>query len=105
MQLDSIGSRIIRHFCTSNLKCTPIESIGARKLHFMKVEPAKDTSVPTLRSITRALELMSRPAGEFDAQRYFRGDHNLRFYNVGTTPMRAFARSLYAANRHRWSVD
>jgi 3-methyladenine DNA glycosylase AlkD len=71
----------------------------------MKVEPAKDTSVPTQRSITRALELMSRPAGEFDAQRYFRGDHNLRFYNVGTTPMRAFARSLYAANRHRWSVD
>jgi 3-methyladenine DNA glycosylase AlkD len=71
----------------------------------MKVEPAKDTSVPTQGSVTRALELMARPAGEFDAQRYFRGDHNLRFYNIGTTPMRAFARSLYAANRHRWSVE
>jgi 3-methyladenine DNA glycosylase AlkD len=70
----------------------------------MKVEPAKDTEVPTKRSVTRALKLMARPAGEFDAQRYFRGDHNLRFYNVGTAPMRAFARSLYAANRSRWSV-
>ena len=71
----------------------------------MKVEPAKDTDVPTQRSVTRALELMARPAGEFDAQRYFRGDHNLRFYNAGTAPIRAFARSLYTANRHRWSVD
>ena len=25
---------------------------------------------------------MARPAGEFDAQRYFRGDHKLRFYNI-----------------------
>ena len=71
----------------------------------MKVEPAKDTDVPTQRSVTRALELMARPAGKFDAQRYFRGDHNLRFYNIGTAPVRAFARSLCAANRHRWSVD
>lgn len=48
---------------------------------------------------------MARPAGDFDAARYFRGDHRLRFYNVGTTPMRAFARSIYAANRDRWSID
>jgi 3-methyladenine DNA glycosylase AlkD len=48
---------------------------------------------------------MARPAGDFDAARYFRGDHRLRFYNVGTTPMRAFARSICAANRDRWSID
>ena len=48
---------------------------------------------------------MARPAGEFDAQRYFRGDRGLRFYNVGTKPMRALARSIYAANRDRWTID
>ena len=48
---------------------------------------------------------MARPAGEFDAQRYFRGDHKLRFYNIGTTPLRAFARSLYQVNRAHWSVE
>ncbi len=53
----------------------------------------------------RALARLARPAGEFDAQRYFRGDHGLRFYNVGTKPMRALARSIYAANRDRWSID
>ena len=48
---------------------------------------------------------MERPIREFDAQRYFRGDHKLRFYNIGTTPLRAFARSLYQANRAQWSVE
>jgi 3-methyladenine DNA glycosylase AlkD len=48
---------------------------------------------------------MGRPAGDFDARRYFRGDHNLRFYNVGTVPMRAFARSVYQAKRGVWSVE
>jgi 3-methyladenine DNA glycosylase AlkD len=48
---------------------------------------------------------MRRPAGDFDAQRYFRGDHGLRFYNVGTQAMRAFARSIYLANRDVWSID
>jgi len=56
-------------------------------------------------AITRALERMARPPGEFNAQRYFRGDNKLRFYNIGTKPMRAFARAIYAANRDRWSVD
>jgi 3-methyladenine DNA glycosylase AlkD len=48
---------------------------------------------------------MARPAGEFDPQRYFRGDHQLRFYNTGTTSMRTLARSIYDANRGRWSVN
>jgi len=48
---------------------------------------------------------MARPAGAFDAARYFRGDHGLRFYNTGTAPMRALVRSIHAANRGRWSID
>lgn len=47
---------------------------------------------------------MARPAGDFDAARYFRGDHTLRFYNVGAKPTRALARSIFAANRERWTV-
>src|SRR5262245_44174854 len=55
--------------------------------------------------IRRELETMARPAGDFSAERYFRGDHGLRFYNIGTKPMRAFARSIQIANRENWSID
>ena len=48
---------------------------------------------------------MARPAGEFDASRYFRGEHDLGFYNVGTASMRALARSIHAAHKGRWSID
>jgi 3-methyladenine DNA glycosylase AlkD len=48
---------------------------------------------------------MSRPAGAFNAERYFRGDHGLRFYNVGTTAMRALAKEIYAAHRDAWTID
>jgi 3-methyladenine DNA glycosylase AlkD len=54
---------------------------------------------------TRALARMARPAGEFDASRYFRGGDDLGFYNVGTTPMRALARAIHAAHRDDWSID
>jgi 3-methyladenine DNA glycosylase AlkD len=47
---------------------------------------------------------MSRPAGTFDASRYFRGDHGLRFYNVGAPAVRALARAIVAANP-AWTVD
>lgn len=59
---------------------------------------------PAKADVTRALVKLARPVGVFNAERYFRGDHGLRFYNVGTTPMRAFARSIYISNRDRWSV-
>lgn len=45
------------------------------------------------------------PSPGFNTERYFRGDHGLKFYNVGTRPMRAFATSLYIANREGWSID
>ena len=48
---------------------------------------------------------MSRPAGDFDASRYFRGAHDLGFYNTGTAPMRALARDIHLAHRDRWSVN
>jgi hypothetical protein len=48
---------------------------------------------------------MARPAGEFDASRYFRGEHNLGFYNTGSASMRALSREIYLAHRDRWSLD
>jgi 3-methyladenine DNA glycosylase AlkD len=60
---------------------------------------------PAKADVTRALAKLARPVGTFDAARYFRGDHGLRFYNTGTQPMRALARSIHAANAHAWSVN
>jgi 3-methyladenine DNA glycosylase AlkD len=48
---------------------------------------------------------MSRPAGQFDARRYFRGAADLAFYNVGTSAMRALARQVHADHRDEWSID
>jgi len=53
----------------------------------------------------RAIKRLSRPAGDFDASRYFRGEHNLGFHNAGTGRMRELARSIHAAHRDRWDVN
>ena len=53
----------------------------------------------------QALSRMARPAGDFDASRYFRGAGDLGFYNVGTANMRALARSIHEAHRDEWSVE
>lgn len=47
---------------------------------------------------------MARPADAVDATRYFRGDDDLAFYNVGTDRMRALARQIHEAHRDRWSI-
>jgi 3-methyladenine DNA glycosylase AlkD len=57
------------------------------------------------RDAVAALERLARPAGDFDAARYFRGDHGLLFHNAGTKPVRALARSIHAAHRDTWSLD
>ena len=57
------------------------------------------------RDAAKALAHMARPAGEFDASRYFRGAGDLGFYNVGTPRMRALARSIHEAHRNDWSID
>src|SRR6476469_7105514 len=56
-------------------------------------------------AVRAKLRTLARPAGEFDASRYFRGAGDLGFYNVGTAPMRALARSIHAAHRDDWSID
>jgi 3-methyladenine DNA glycosylase AlkD len=56
------------------------------------------------REARRSLRRLSRPAGDFDARRYFRGEHGLGFYNTGTKPMRGLARSIHEAQRDRWDV-
>jgi 3-methyladenine DNA glycosylase AlkD len=60
---------------------------------------------PTKARVKRELARLARAGGEFDASRYFRGPHNIGFYNVGTPAMRALARTIYAANVDTWTID
>jgi 3-methyladenine DNA glycosylase AlkD len=53
----------------------------------------------------QALKRMARPAGDFDASRYFKGAGDLGFYNVGTSATRELARSIHAEHRDVWNVD
>jgi len=53
----------------------------------------------------RALKRLARPAGDFDARRYFRGTVDLRFHNVGTAAMRMLARSIHAQYASGWTVN
>jgi 3-methyladenine DNA glycosylase AlkD len=53
----------------------------------------------------REMKRLARPAGDFDASRYFRGADDLRFHNVGTRAMRALAQAIYVQHRDEWSVD
>ncbi len=53
----------------------------------------------------RELAARSRPAGAFDASRYFRGTGDLGFYNVGTAVVRAMGRAIAREHRAAWSVD
>jgi 3-methyladenine DNA glycosylase AlkD len=69
------------------------------------LHPAKADVARAAREAIRELRRLSRPAGNFDASRYFRGDHGLGFYNVGTAQMRALARSIHDAHREAWSID
>jgi 3-methyladenine DNA glycosylase AlkD len=62
------------------------------------------SAVTVARAAKRALTRLARPAGRFDASRYFRGDHHLGFYNVGTDAMRALARSIHAEHTGKWSI-
>ena len=68
------------------------------------LHPPQAAVARAARGAVRSLEGMARPSGDFDASRYFRGDHRLGFYNVGAGPMRALARSIHAAHPD-WSID
>lgn len=65
------------------------------------------TSSPVIRvarEARRELARLARPSGDFDASRYFRGDHNLKFFNVGTANVRGLARRIVSGHP-AWSVD
>jgi 3-methyladenine DNA glycosylase AlkD len=62
------------------------------------------TVATAAREARRGLRRLARPAGDFDASRYFRGEHALGFYNTGTKSMRALARSIHLAHLGRWDV-
>ncbi|MGC4086050.1 MAG: DNA alkylation repair protein [Vicinamibacterales bacterium] len=50
------------------------------------------------------LEAHARPAGTFDASRYFRADEAMEFLNTGTTFVRALARAIADEHRDDWSI-
>lgn len=60
---------------------------------------------PEKARVVRELKKLARPAGEFDARRYFRGPLDLAFYNAGTAEVRALARAVDRRHRADWSVD
>jgi 3-methyladenine DNA glycosylase AlkD len=62
------------------------------------------TPLQAARAAKRELARRRRPAGDFDASRYFRGSDHLMFYNVGTDAIRALSRSIHAAKRTTWSI-
>jgi 3-methyladenine DNA glycosylase AlkD len=74
-------------------------------LHPQKAGVTHGDVTQAARDAVRELRRLSRPSGEFDASRYFRGAGDLGFYNIGTAPMRALARAIHAAHRDRWSID
>jgi 3-methyladenine DNA glycosylase AlkD len=60
--------------------------------------------VAEARAAKRALAQLARPAGPFDAARYFRDAGGLGFYNVGTDRVRAMARAIADRHKSDWTV-
>jgi 3-methyladenine DNA glycosylase AlkD len=55
--------------------------------------------------VRQELRALARPAGAFDAQRYFRGGGSLRFYNVGAVRLRAIGKRIYREHQAEWSLE
>jgi len=66
--------------------------------------PPQKTVDAAARRARQELKRLARPSGAFDASRYFRGEHDLGFYNTGTKPMRSLARAICIAQRGHWTV-
>lgn len=62
------------------------------------------TPIHVAREARRRLQSLARPSDEFDASRYFRGDHGLVFLNVGTPRVRAYARDIRREHAD-WTID
>jgi 3-methyladenine DNA glycosylase AlkD len=72
------------------------------------LHPAKGrvtTPAQAAREARRALARLARPAGAFDASRYFRDAGGLGFYNIGAHQVRAMAREIARNSQEAWSVD
>ena len=82
---------------------SPGAARGSRNLLPEMFHPQKTVAAAAAEA-KRAVRRLARPAGEFDASRYFRGEHNLGFYNTGTGPLRALARAIHAAQPSSWTV-
>ena len=54
---------------------------------------------PSKTAVTRELRRLARPPGQFDSSRYFRGETDLGFYNVGTQAVRRVAKEIYGTHR------
>ena len=66
------------------------------------------TSRSVMAAATRAkreLEAQARPAGAFDASRYFRTTEPLGFLNIRTAVVRDLGKSIAKAHRERWEVQ
>jgi 3-methyladenine DNA glycosylase AlkD len=72
-------------------------------LHSSKARVASATRAAALARLQ--LEALARPAGAFDASRYFRGAQDLGFHNVGTRVVREMARTIARDNRDAWTID
>jgi 3-methyladenine DNA glycosylase AlkD len=72
---------------------------------FHPQETGMSSPVKAAAEARRAVRRMAKPAGEFDASRYFRGAGNLGFYNVGTGAVRGLARSIHEAHASEWSIE
>lgn len=70
------------------------------------VSPKRSRTQPVravAEAVRRELERLQRPAGEFDASRYFRGEYALQFFNVGTPRVRALARRT-VTEHPEWTI-
>lgn len=68
------------------------------------VSGVRSSPLQAARSTKRELERLARPAHGLDASRYFRGAHELGFYNIGATRLRSLAKSVVQAHPD-WTVD
>lgn len=69
--------------------------------------PAKTglaTGARTVAQARRIVQSLARPAGDFNASRYFRGAETLGFYNVGTDTVRRVARTVARDHEDTWTV-
>ena len=62
------------------------------------------TPAQAARDARRELARLARPAGSFDASRYFRNVGDLGFHNVGAARVRTMARTIVRLHQDAWSL-